>query len=60
MDAPSVAYFSMEIGLAPDLPTYSGGLGVLAGDTLPHRRRSWSADGGRHPCPPQGVLPPAA
>ena len=29
-----VAYFSMEIGLLPDLPTYSGGLGVLAGDTL--------------------------
>jgi starch phosphorylase len=24
----------MEIGLQPDLPTYSGGLGVLAGDTL--------------------------
>src|SRR6476646_9106717 len=30
----TVAYFSMEIGLEPDLPTYSGGLGVLAGDTL--------------------------
>ena len=29
-----VAYFSMEIGLAPELPVYSGGLGVLAGDTL--------------------------
>ncbi len=29
-----VAYFSMEIGLNPDWPTYSGGLGVLAGDTL--------------------------
>ena len=28
------AYFSMEIGLEADLPTYSGGLGVLAGDTL--------------------------
>ncbi|MBI4203978.1 MAG: alpha-glucan family phosphorylase [Betaproteobacteria bacterium] len=24
----------MEIALAPDIPTYSGGLGVLAGDTL--------------------------
>jgi len=24
----------MEIGLEPALPTYSGGLGVLAGDTL--------------------------
>lgn len=29
-----VAYFSMEIGLDPAMPTYSGGLGVLAGDTL--------------------------
>lgn len=32
--SPRVAYFSMEIGLASDIPTYSGGLGVLAGDTL--------------------------
>jgi starch phosphorylase len=31
---PRVAYFSMEIALHPDIPTYSGGLGVLAGDTL--------------------------
>jgi len=29
-----VAYFSMEIALEPSIPTYSGGLGVLAGDTL--------------------------
>jgi glycogen phosphorylase len=29
-----VAYFSMEIGIDPAIPTYSGGLGVLAGDTL--------------------------
>jgi len=29
-----IAYFSMEIGLDPDIPTYSGGLGVLAGDTV--------------------------
>lgn len=29
-----VAYFSMEIGLEEFLPTYSGGLGVLAGDTV--------------------------
>ncbi len=29
-----IAYFSMEIGLEPDLPTYAGGLGVLAGDCL--------------------------
>jgi starch phosphorylase len=30
----AIAYFSMEVGLEPDVPTYSGGLGVLAGDTL--------------------------
>ncbi len=29
-----IAYFSMEIGLKDDIPTYSGGLGVLAGDTV--------------------------
>jgi starch phosphorylase len=29
-----VAYFSMEIGLDPAMPTYAGGLGVLAGDTI--------------------------
>ena len=29
-----IAYFSMEVGLESTLPTYSGGLGVLAGDTL--------------------------
>jgi starch phosphorylase len=29
-----VAYFSMEIALGAEVPTYSGGLGVLAGDTL--------------------------
>src|SRR3954466_16114171 len=31
---PPIAYFSMEIALDPAIPTYSGGLGVLAGDTL--------------------------
>ena len=30
----SIAYFSMEIGLQRDIPTYSGGLGILAGDTI--------------------------
>jgi starch phosphorylase len=30
----SIAYFSMEIGLRNDIPTFSGGLGVLAGDTI--------------------------
>src|ERR1700710_2922399 len=29
-----VGYFSMEIAIEPSMPTYSGGLGVLAGDTL--------------------------
>ncbi len=29
-----IAYFSMEIALAPSIPSYSGGLGILAGDTL--------------------------
>jgi starch phosphorylase len=28
------AYFSMEIALDASIPTYSGGLGILAGDTL--------------------------
>lgn len=30
----SVAYFSMEFGIAPELDIYSGGLGILAGDHL--------------------------
>ena len=29
-----IAYFSMEVAVDGDMPTYSGGLGVLAGDTL--------------------------
>ncbi len=29
-----IAYFSMEIGLTDEIPTFSGGLGILAGDTL--------------------------
>ncbi len=32
--SPRVAYFSMEVALESQLPTYAGGLGVLAGDTL--------------------------
>lgn len=31
---PMIAYFSMEIGIQNNIPTYSGGLGVLAGDTI--------------------------
>ena len=34
VEKPLVAYFSMEIGLDPGMPTYAGGLGVLAGDTI--------------------------
>lgn len=30
----SVAYFSMEIGIDEKVSTYSGGLGILAGDTI--------------------------
>ena len=29
-----IAYFSMEIALRSEIPTYSGGLGILAGDTV--------------------------
>jgi starch phosphorylase len=29
-----IAYFSMEVGLDPRIPTYSGGLGALAGDAI--------------------------
>ena len=31
---PKIAYFSMEIGLKNEIKTYSGGLGILAGDTI--------------------------
>lgn len=30
----NIAYFSAEIGIRSDIKTYSGGLGILAGDTL--------------------------
>ena len=29
-----IAYFSMEVAVQSDMPIYSGGLGVLAGDML--------------------------
>ena len=29
-----IAYFSMEVGLTSDIPTYAGGLGTLAGDAI--------------------------
>ena len=31
---PRIAYFSMEVGLESAMPTYAGGLGILAGDTI--------------------------
>jgi starch phosphorylase len=31
---PRIAYFSMEIALRSEIPTYAGGLGILAGDTI--------------------------
>lgn len=31
---PKIAYFSMEIGIIPEIPSYAGGLGILAGDTI--------------------------
>lgn len=34
LHAPRIAYFSMEIALRSEIPTYAGGLGILAGDTL--------------------------
>lgn len=33
-EEPRIAYFTMEIGLEAGMETYSGGLGVLAGDTI--------------------------
>lgn len=30
----TLAYFTMEIGLANEIPTYAGGLGILAGDVI--------------------------
>ncbi len=33
-EPPKVAYFCMEFGLDEELPIYSGGLGILAGDIL--------------------------
>ena len=34
MTRTQVCYVSMEIAIAPEVPTYSGGLGVLAGDLI--------------------------
>ena len=34
IDREHIAYFSMEVGISHSIPTYSGGLGILAGDVL--------------------------
>lgn len=34
MYIPKIAYFSAEVGIRSDIKTYSGGLGILAGDTI--------------------------
>jgi glycogen phosphorylase len=34
LEGTKIAYFSMEIGINSAMPTYSGGLGVLAGDVI--------------------------
>ena len=34
IEGAKIAYFSMEIGISSAMPTYSGGLGVLAGDVV--------------------------
>lgn len=31
--SPRIAYFSMEVALRTEIHTYSGGLGILAGET---------------------------
>jgi len=33
-ERPKVAYYCMEFGVAAELPVYSGGLGILAGDVM--------------------------
>ena len=43
LHTPRVAYFSMEIALESAIPTYAGGLGVLAGDTDYTDRRETTA-----------------
>ena len=53
-----IAYFSMEIALRPEIHTYAGGLGVLAGEALsgirgaerqegwPRREDAWVVEAG--------------
>ena len=54
-----IAYFSMEVGIDPSLPTYSGGLGVLAGDTLRAAADLGVPYGRNYIIVPQGLFSPA-
>jgi glucan phosphorylase len=54
--AKSIAYFSMEIALEAWIPTYSGGLGVLAGDIIRAAADRGPANGRRHALIPQRLL----
>ena len=55
---PMIAYFSMEIGVKNDIPTYSGGLGILAGDTIKSAADLKLPARGRDAHHPQGLLYP--
>jgi len=52
-----IAYFSMEIALEPDIPTYAGGLGVLAGDFLRSAAGPVATNGRRYAGEPRGLFP---
>jgi len=34
LEGQKIAYFSMEIGIRSEIPTYAGGMGLLAGDII--------------------------
>jgi len=52
-----VAYFSMETGLDVGLPTYSGGLGILAGGPLRTAADLKNPSGGGHTAASPGIFP---
>ena len=55
---PRIAYFCAEFAIAESLPIYSGGLGVLAGDSPEGSQRSRPAAGRRRPAVSLRLLPP--
>jgi glycogen phosphorylase len=55
-----IAYVSMELALESAIPTYSGGLGVLAGDTLRSAADLGLPDGGGKPALSKGSFLSAA